>query len=326
MAKTTPANVDSSIREVWAKQVLRTKEKKSFFAGLMGPEGSGAPIIRKTELLGRSGDLIHIQVTDPLTGSGVQGDTTALEGSEENLVTSEIKCQPDLFRHAVRVYRRANKKSDLDLREEAKMRLAEHAAKRQDSLCFTNFKATSLTVPAGETYTPNVYVVGGGADEDAVAAGDTLTVESLQEIALTLDINDAQPLNIDGSPHYGLVIHPYATHQLKQEARYESWVREAAVRGKDNPFFRGALAVIDGMILYPHVRCGVAANATAVQYSNGIAFGAEAFVMAEDEDITWVEDLFDYENEWGVAYSYAMQPRRALESSSLQVFAAAPTV
>lgn len=327
MSVTTPTNVDSSIPEVWAKDTLRRVKVEGFWGRFVGPEGSGAPIIQKTELLNKPGDLIHIQVTDPLTGAGITGDTNALEGNEENLATSEIKASPLQYRHGVRNYRRAEKKSILDLRSEARVRLEEWARNKIDAVRFSQFNATSLAAPLGaETYTPNVFVVGGGTTVDDVDAANDLTVAALQQVKLKLTLNQAKPLMVDGFPHYVLVTHPNTTYQLKQESRYESWVREAQVRGDSNPFFRGSLAVVDGMIIYEHPSVAAAANAGAVKTSKGIAFGSEFAIEALDENISYHEKLFDYDNEYGLALRFAFQPRRALELNSLQVYATAEDV
>jgi hypothetical protein len=88
--------------------------------------------------------------------------------------------------------------------------------------------------------------------------------------------------------------------------------------------FKGAVAMIDGMVLYQHTNVPVANNAGSVPVASSIAFGAEAFIEGLDENVTWVEDTFDYDFEWGVAYSFAFQPRRALEQNSLQVLCASP--
>jgi len=328
VASTTPTHVDSSIPEIWAKDTLRKVRVDGFWGRFVGGEGSGAPIIQKTELLNNPGDLMHIQVTDVLAGAGISGDTAVLEGSEENLATTEIKASPLQYRHGVRMFRRADKKSMLDLRAEGRMRLEEWARNKIDSLRFSQFAATSLAAPLGaEAYTPNIYVVGGGAlSIDSVALTDDLTVAACQQIKLILRMNNAKPLDVDGQPHYVYVTHPYTTYQLKQESRYESWVREAHVRGESNPFFRGALAVIDGLIIYEHPSVPIATNATSVPVSKGIAFGAEAFVEALDENISYQEKLFDYDNEYGLAVRFAFQSRRALELSSLQVYTTAETI
>ena len=328
MSSTTPTNVDSSIPEVWARNILRTTRTAGFWGRFVGGEGSNAPIVQKSELLNKPGDIVHIQTTSYLTGAGQTGDTATLLGNEENLTTSEIKAAPLLYRHAVRVWRRANKKSIVDLRAEAEFRLAEWGHEKMDDVRFSLFTATSLPAPlASETYNaPNVYVVGGGTGKDDIAAGDVLTVAALQQMKLTLVNNLAKPIDVDGFPHYILVTHPNAVYQLKQESRYESWVREAQVRGPQNPFFRGALAVVDGMIIYEHPNVDRSANAGSVQTATSLAFGANAFVEALDENPHSETESIDYGAEFGISYEFAFQPRRALEKDSLQVFISAPTV
>ena len=129
----------------------------------------------------------------------------------------------------------------------------------------------------------------------------------------------------DGEEFFALVMHPNAAYNLKQDTSYESWVKDARLRGESNPLFTGALAVIDGMILYQHSNVPVATGAL-VQYAKNIAFGAEAFVEGVDEVVSWDEDTFDYGNEFGIAYRFSMQSRRALEKNSLIVYSAAADV
>ena len=200
MASTTPTNVDSSIPEIWAKDSLRRVKREGFWGRFTGPEGSGAPIIQKTELLNKPGDLMHIQVTDPLTGNGQTGDTSTVVGNEENLLTSEIKSAPELYRHGVRVNSRASKKSILDLRSEARMRLEEWAKNKIDNLRFTNLVATSLPAPLGaETYSPTLYGPNSHNTVNGIVAGDTLSVKALQEIRTKMLAAQAVP--IDQSTH-----------------------------------------------------------------------------------------------------------------------------
>ena len=329
MATTTPTHIDSSIPEVWAKDVLRRVKVEGFWGRFVGKEGSGAPIIEKTELTG-PGDLIHIQVTDPLTGAGQTGDTSTVEGNEENLASSEILVATTFYRHGVANYRRADKKSLLDLRREARMRLEEWARNKIDNTRFTMFLGTDATVLpsalSGETYTPNTYYAGtGNAAVDDLAVTDVLTVEELQKIKLKLRLQQAKPvMTRDGRPYYFFVTHPNATHELKQDTRYEAWAREARERGEQNPLFTGALLTIDGMVIFDHENVPLADNATSVQYAKSIAFGAEAFVQGLDEAIGAEEDTFDYKNKSGFEIHFAMGWRRALELSSTQVLVSAP--
>lgn len=323
MTATTPTHVDSSIQELWAKLTLRDHLRGGFWSNLSGKEGSRSPIIRREDLVSQPGDTIHIQITNPLTGSGVSGDTTALEGSEENLTSASKKVIPLFYRHGVRWYTRANKKSLLDLRGEARMRLAEWGGEKMDDVRFANF--TSSALMNGELYTPNSRYVGGGSATSDIGTTDTLSVEELQKIKLTLYNNKALPLRTaEGEDVFGMVCHQNTIYNLKRSDEYRDWVREAAEKGKSNPFFRGAVAMVDGMVLFQHSNVPTSADgAGSIAVARNIAFGAEAFIEGIDQAPTWKEDSFDYENEFGVGYSFGFQPRRALEKNSLIVYAAA---
>jgi N4-gp56 family major capsid protein len=323
---TTPTHVDSSIPELWARLVLRDSLRAGFWSKFVGDEGSRSPIIRRTDTLNNPGDTIHIQTTGALTGGGVAGDTTALEGSEENLTTSTFKVIPLLYRHGVRWYRRAAKKSIVDLRGEARMRLAEWGQEKMDDVRFANFVQTATL--NGETYTPNTAAVGtesAPAVPGDVASTDTLDVQSLQKVKLDMYTNRALPLKtVDGDEFFAMVCHPNTLYDLKRSDEYRDWVREAEVRGKDNPFFRGAVAMIDGVLLFQHNNVTTAADgAGSIAVSRNILFGAEAFIEGVDENPSWAEDDFDYGNEFGIGYSFAYQPRRALAKNSIVVYAAA---
>lgn len=324
MTATTPTHVDSSIPEIWARLTLRDSLRAGFWAKFAGAEGTRSPIIRRTDLLNNPGDTIHISITDPLAGAGIQGDTATLEGNEENLLTADMKVIPDLYRHGVLFFRRANVKSMLDLRNEAKMRLAEWGQEKMDDIRFANY--VSAATMNGETYTPGFTVVGGGTVGAAdVAVGDTLTVDSIQRAKLKMYNNRAMPLRTsDGNDYFGLVAHPNAIYNLKRESEYRDWVKDAEVRGEGNPFFQGAVAMIDGVVLYQHNNVTTAADgAASAVVARNIMFGAEAFVEGISEDPHWNEDDFDYGNRLGIAYAFAFQPRRALAKNSLIVYSAA---
>jgi N4-gp56 family major capsid protein len=325
MSVTTPTNVDTSIPELWAKAVLRDHLYAGFWKNMIGAEGSSNPIVQKTELLNNPGDTIHIQTTGALSGTGVSGDTTQLVGSEENLTTAEKLVVPVLYRHAVRVNRRANKKSIIDLRSEAQMRLAEWGEQKMDTVRFANFIQTANL--NGASYTPNVMVVNGGTGVADAGTGDKLSVQAIQQARLTLYNNRAKPIKASGVPVFAAIVHPNSLYALKREDEYSSWVREAQVRGDSNPFFQGAAAMIDGVVLFEHPNVPVSATggANTQPVSKNIFFGAEAFVEGVDENVSWAEDEFDYGLEFGIAYSFAFQPRRGLEQNSLQVYADATT-
>ena len=326
MAETTVYNVDSSIDEVWARNTLRDHLRQGFWGRFIGGVGSGMPIIQMTELLNKSGDLIHIQVTNPLSGDGVEGDNATLEGNEENLTTSEIQVRPKLYRHGVVVRQRANKKSILDLRSEAKMRLAEWGMNKMDSVRWAQFvSATTTDVPDG-VYSPNIVYASASVNSalDDLAIGDKLTVDDVKNARYKLMDLKTKPFKVNGLDFYAGVISPEQGYDLRQDTDYQNYVVNAASRGMDNPVFTGAICNIEGVVLYEHFNVPVVTNGGSVRCAKAMFFGQEFAVEGLDEDVTWVErDHFDYGAKWGVGYSFAFQPRRALELSSIQLRTAA---
>ena len=319
MASTTPLNVESSIREVWASEVLREHLVSGFWGKFVGGEGSTMPIVQKTELLDKPGDTIHIQSTVPLSGAGVTGDTTALIGSEENLTTAEILVVPIFYRHGVRWYRRADKKSIVGLREEASMRLAEWGTQKMDALRFASYVDVS-------TVAANIFASVGGAGTKlgVTAAAGKLTSLDIQTIKLRLTNQKAKPLYTSaGEPVYGLVVHPNVMFDLKRDAEYRDWVQQAHIRGADNPFFKGATAMIDGVVLFEHPNVQTYTATDASKAAECIAFGQGAFVEGVDENVSWDEMDFDYGNEFGIAYKFAMESKRALKLNSLVCYLSA---
>lgn len=333
-------NTVATTPKVWSRDILRTHKTKGFWPRFVG---SGA-LKQKTELLNKPGDIIHVPVTHPLSGSGKRGsvitpgvnnDGAKLEGYEENLSTSAIKCAPDLQRHAVRYNRRMDKRNVVSLRAEAKMRLAEWGMVRSDDDRFRLFLsdgsdgavvgADDELPVAGEAYTPNYYRVGGGANIDALTPTDLLTVEEVQQIKLACVEQEMRPIRTqDGEDIFVGVISPRMALGLKRDSEYQEYVKMARERATTNPLFTGALAMIDGIVLFQHLRVPVVtnANATPADVGKGIVFGDEAFVEALDENVGGETETFDYGLELGFSYEFAFQPRRGLEQNSIQVQAA----
>lgn len=76
----------------------------------------------------------------------------------------------------------------------------------------------------------------------------------------------------------------------------------------DNPIFDGSLGVYNGVILHSDTRVtqGVTSGAAQSNTRRSVFCGAQAGMMAYGRDngperFTWVEELFDYENELGVS-------------------------
>lgn len=304
MADTGITEMDKSIPEVWAAEVLVEGEKQQFWHQFEGPQGSGMPVIRKDDLSKMAGDTIHIITVSNLTGAGVTGET-ALADSEEALVVGEVAITISRLRHAVRFTRDAIQRSIIDCRTAAKGRLAYWLADKLDVAMFT--LAT----------TSNTYNVYSGSATSVATLGTDCTMSStvIKKAKVKLQSLKALPIRTQGgNKYFGLVMHTFDEYSLKNDTTYNQNVRDAGVRGESNPIFTGALGIYDGMILY------VSANVpNSASKSKCVAFGGEAFARAYGQYPDWVEEWFDYKNKLGIATSVVYGDKRAVEANTLVV-------
>jgi N4-gp56 family major capsid protein len=120
-----------------------------------------------------------------------------------------------------------------------------------------------------------------------------------------------KPIRSGGREWYGMVLSTEQCRDLKNDATYQTLTSRAAPRGNDNPLFRNALAVIDGVVLYEHNKVqttlGLASGskwgaAGTVDGAQALFMGAQAMGFATINDIEYEEaDQNDYKNRPGIA-------------------------
>lgn len=124
-----------------------------------------------------------------------------------------------------------------------------------------------------------------------------------------------RPINYNGENMYVFFMHPVQVTDMRISTSTGQWldIQKAAMTGgevNDNPIFTGALGVYNNIILHSAFRCPQAVNsstsAAVASTRRGIFCGAQAAVLAygqnsSDGEMSWVEELFDYGNQLGVA-------------------------
>ena len=92
---------DADLRtRVWSELVTRDAREKNVFAKFIGGEGSGKPIIEKTNLSAGGSDKVTFTTVAPIRGQGVRGETI-LKHSTGSLSFGAFNVEVDLMRHAV---------------------------------------------------------------------------------------------------------------------------------------------------------------------------------------------------------------------------------
>ena len=140
-----------------------------------------------------------------------------------------------------------------------------------------------------------------------------------------------RPVMIGGRAFYVAFLHPYQITDLRTNTNTGQFIdiQKAAMTGgevEDNPIFDGSLGMYNGVILHGDYRVSLGVNSStttlAVASTRRAVFaGAQAAVCAFGRDngperFTWVEELFDYENQLGVAAGLIFGLKKAVFNSA----------
>lgn len=289
---------------------------------------SASVIQIKDETSKSAGDKITYGLRMQLSGAGVIGDGT-LEGQEEALTVFSDSVVINQLRHAVRsAGRMSQQRVPFVVRDEALSGLRDWWTDRIDNSWLTQvcgytpqtdtrFTGLQATIAPDSSHH---ILPGAGATtgDDSITTTATFTlslIDSSVERARTLT-PAIRPVNIGGKPFYVGIMHPYSVTDMRESTSTGQWldIQKAVLTGgeiDDNPIFDGSLGVYNGCILHSDYRVQQGVNgATSTTPVTGVRrnvfLGAQAAMMAFGRDngperFTWVEELFDYENELGVS-------------------------
>lgn len=323
---TSFATGDDLAVKLWSKKVSVEALKQTWVFKFMGRSDQSLIQIYDDTQKG-PGDRIRIPLRRLLSGQGVAGDAT-LEGNEEKINYYSDDVFIDQLRHAVREGGRFSRQLiPFDVREHARMSLQDWWADRIDTWFFNQICGN-----AGQTdlrYTGNQTAVAADADHLIIAGGVagftlsstgsghkfTLTlIDVAVEKAKTLDV-PIRPLMVNGEEKYVLFLHHNQVTDLRANSNTGQWfdIQKAAMQGgqiSTNPIYTGALGEYNGVILHASNRVpgfsSSASGVTGTPIKQAALCGAQAASMAfgrgnGPERYEWVEDYFDYENQFGVA-------------------------
>jgi N4-gp56 family major capsid protein len=312
---------DALAVKVWAKKLFVDALKETKADKFMGTSSSSLIQVRD-ELAKSAGDRITVGLRMQLTGAGVQGDGT-LEGNEESLTTYSDAVYIDQLRHAVRSGgKMSEQRVTFSIRNESKMGLQDWYADHIDTAFFnqicgytleTDTRNTGNQAPIAPDTTRRIWAT--GTDDTTQAAGNEFTLRLIDvavERASTLSPT-IRPLTIGGEKKWVCFLHPYQVYDLRTNTNTGQWldIQKAALMGGNeskNPIYTGALGEYNSTILHMDKRVtqGITNAGVAKTTVRRAAFcGAQAAVFAYGGDggqeMTWVEELFDYKNRLGVS-------------------------
>jgi len=316
--------------KLWARRLFREALKATYVSKFVGSDSNSLLQLRD-EVSKGPGDRITLGLRMQLTGGGVLGDGT-LEGSEEALTVYTDNVLIDQLRHAVRTGgRMSQQRVPFDIREEARVGLTDWWADRIDTAFFNHIcgqaAQTDLRFAGNNTVlnasTGRILRGPNATDDSSVTTTNIFQLSMIDEMVEAAKTASPliRPVSTDLGDYYVLFLHPYQVTDLRAgTAAAGSWIdiQKAAMTGgvvERNPIFTGALGVYNGVILHesPRVQQGFSVSLSATVSAAGglglrraVLCGAQACALAfgqdnSDEQMTWVEEFFDYGNQLGVS-------------------------
>ena len=124
-------------------------------------------------------------------------------------------------------------------------------------------------------------------------------------------------MKVKGKSYYVLLVHPDVVYDLKQDSAIVNAWQYAQERGSDNPLFRDAEVMWDGVLVHSHENIPIAADGggAAVKWSKGVLMGAQSLIWAWGERGEIVQETFDYKNEHGYAWSMIAKTKKPVFNS-----------
>jgi N4-gp56 family major capsid protein len=306
----------------WAPELMVEALKKTHALQFMG-KGKNSLVTIKTDLTtSDGGDRIRVGIRSQLKGQGIKGDNT-LEGNEESLETFYQDVMIDQLRHAVRSRgKMSEQRVPFSVREEAKEGLADWWSDRVDTWFFnqltgntgvTDDRYYGFNSPVAPDADHVSYGRSGSTSEgslsDSTVARFNLTFIDTAVEKAKLAKNALRPITNAGRGKYVMFLHPYQVTDLRVNTAAGQWadIQKAAMQGgqtSDNPIFTGALGVYNNVVLHESTRIPASPNNSSVR--RAVLCGAQAASIAFGRGygknvFSWKEELFDYDNQLGVA-------------------------
>lgn len=335
MAVTNFAGLQSKQKIVWSREVWSAARDRMFVKRFVGT-GENSMIQRITELTKtEKGERVLMQLVADLVEDGVIGDNQR-EGNEEQLMSYEQEITIDLISHQVRNKgKMADQKTVIRFREHARDKLAFWLANRIDQLVFLTLSgiaysyqnngaprqnspfpnlafAADVTAPTAKRHLRWSAATNSLEDGDttAITTNDKITYATIVDALAYAKDHYVKPLMADGKEYYNALVKPGTLAQLKKDPDFQRAITQAYPRGKDNPWFTGAMVTVDGLVFHEHrlvySTIGAASGqkwgaAGTVDGTRTLICGAQAMGMADLGTPDWVEEWFDYKSKQGIS-------------------------
>jgi N4-gp56 family major capsid protein len=334
MAQTIVGVGDPKAVQKYSKVLAVDVGRKSYFTKkFMGVgESSDTPLQILPHLENDAGDKISYDLSMQLKSRPVLGDAV-LRGKEEDLKFYTDSLYIDQLRHGVNTGGKMSRKRTLhNMRNVARSREGDYWARLMDETMFMYLagargvnadfiEPTSFTGYAGNAFvapdTQHLLYGGDATSKATVDSADKLTLALIDRAIAraetmgggTSGIPSIQPCEIDGEPHFVMVMHPWQEYDLRTSTSTGQWLdiqkAAAGAEGKANPIFKGGLGMYNNVVLHKHkgvIRFSDYGAGSNVAAARALLLGRQAGVVAFGSPGTglrfdWHEEMEDRANQ-----------------------------
>ena len=313
MSKTIFATNNAGTKKLWEEELFRDVEIESYFVSRLMSEGANNVVQVQSDLTKSKGDAITFELVPNLSGDGVT-EGQKLEGNEEGLNSYDYTITLGQYRHATRTNGELDvQRPAFSIPETSREKLKIWGAEKIDKL---------LVAALTGSFTKYLYRDGvAGAYSGTSSASTAKTALTAANSKLTPNFISAmrawaktggsaatwriRPVKIEGGEYYILLVPPAAMFDLRTDSTFQSFMKDAQERGKDNPLFKGAVAIVDQVVIHETERIALFTDGggASVTGCHAAFMGAQALVWAWGKRPTTVQEEFDYKNEMGWAWN-----------------------
>jgi N4-gp56 family major capsid protein len=333
MATTNFGALSASQKRVWAGELWTHGRDQNFFMsnGFVGTS-SGNVIERITELTETErGRVCIMQLVGDLQSDGIVGDNL-LDGQEDTLWNDAIEIRIDQIRAGLRSRgRMAEQETVIRFRTTGREKLSFWMADKLDEMMFLTLSGIAYTQNLdGSTRAANSQLpqlnfaadvaaptsarkmfAGTATSTASLTTADKVSWNLLVSLQAKAKRERIKPIRAGGRDYYAVTMSTEQARDLSSDSNYQTIVSRAGPRSDANPLFRGAKAMVEGLVIYDHQKVpntlGLAASSKwgsggTVDGAQALLMGAQAMGFATIGNTDYEEsDNTDYGNRPGMA-------------------------
>lgn len=313
MAKTTFSTSNALTKKLWEEKLFRDVEIDSYFVSRFMSEGSNSPVMVDTNLTKEKGDQVTFGIVSNFVGDGVTSGQV-LEGNEEGLISYDYSILLERYRHGTRSKGQLDEQRAMfSIPDVSREKLKIWGAEKIDKLLIAALLAsfTKILYRDGVAGAPAGTATASTAKTALTAANSRLTPNFISVLRAWAKTGGAgstyriRPVKIEGGDLYILLVPPAVMYDLRTDSTFQSAMKDARERSKDNPLFRGAVAIWDDVVIHETERISLFTDGGGASVTGAFCafMGAQALVWAWGQRPKTVQDTFDYEEETGWAWN-----------------------